>query len=146
MIAGQFTTFNLDAIGGLLISLFILYGGWGIVKDTIDLLLGPAPDPEVVEKVTEMVRAGEHVVGAHDLVMHDYGPSHTFASIHADIPENMNLAEVHASMTALENKINEETGINIVVYPDPIKAKVQKMEKVEKVRDMDLMQVSKSIG
>ena len=43
------------------LSLLILWSGYGVAKDTIDLLLGGKPDPELVKRIAAMVMEGEGV-------------------------------------------------------------------------------------
>ncbi len=120
MVLGRFVDFPMDGLVGMAISLFILYAGFDIARDTVSLLLGSAPDPVVAARITEIVSAGKHVVGTHDLELHDYGPNRVMASIHAEVPDYMNIVEVHSSIDTLEHRIADELGIDIVVHMDPI--------------------------
>ena len=52
-IAQQFTTLPVDAAAGTAIGLMIMYAGYGIAKDVINILLGKAPDPELIDGIVE---------------------------------------------------------------------------------------------
>ncbi len=120
-VVGKFIDFPpLDGIVGTVVSLMIIYSGFGITMDTIGLLLGTTPDPEISGCIRSMVMEAEGVVGVHDLIVHDYGPGRVLASIHAEVPDNCNVVEIHEVIDALEHKISDELGIHVVIHMDPI--------------------------
>ncbi len=130
MMVGRFWDFPIDGLAGMAISLFILYAGFDIARDTVNLLLGSAPDPEVAARINQIVSAGKHVVGTHDLEIHDYGPNRVVASIHAEVPDDKNIVEVHSSIDTLESQIILELGIDIVIHMDPISTDTNKITRV----------------
>jgi len=120
-VVGKFIDFpSLDGIVGTVVSLLIIYSGFGITMDTIGLLLGSVPDPVLSEEIRKIVLETEGVVGVHDLIVHDYGPGRILASVHAEVPDNCNIVEIHEKIDTLEHKIDEQLGIHIVVHMDPI--------------------------
>lgn len=125
-IVGTFLDFPIDGIVGVIISLLILYTGFSIAKDTVNLILGSSPAPELVETINSLVSNGKHIIGAHDLIVHDYGPGRVIASIHAEVPDNANIVEVHSVIDELEEKIADDLGINIVIHMDPISTDIDK--------------------
>jgi len=130
MIVGVFVDLPIDGLAGIVISLLILYAGFSVARDTVNLLLGSAPEPELVEKINQIVLAGRHVIGTHDLEVHDYGPSRVMASIHVEVPDYLNIVEVHSSIDTLEERLIEELGLNVTIHMDPISTDEQKIEKV----------------
>lgn len=130
MIVGAFVDAPIDGLAGIAISLLILYAGFSIARDTVNLLLGSAPDPKLVERINEIVCAGKHVIGTHDLEVHDYGPSRVMASIHVEVADYLNIVEVHSSIDTLEEQLIEELGIHVTIHMDPISTDKQKIEKV----------------
>ena len=119
-IVGRFVAWPIDGVAGLVISALILYSGFKIAKDTVDLLLGKAPDPQIVARINEIVSSGEHIIGTHDLIVHDYGPNRVIASIHAEVSDTLNIVAGHSSIDELEHQIISELGIDIIVHLDPI--------------------------
>lgn len=120
-VAGRFIDFPpLDGIVGTVVSLMIIYSGFGITSDTIGLLLGTTPDSDLSKHIRTMIMETDGVVGVHDLIVHDYGPGRVIASVHAEVPDNCNVVEIHEVIDALEHKINDELGIHIVIHMDPI--------------------------
>ncbi len=131
-IAGTFIAFPVDGIVGVIISLLILYTGFSIAKDTVNLILGSSPDPELVETINSMIAQGKNIIGTHDLIIHDYGPGRVIASIHAEVPDNINFVEVHSVIDELEERIAQELGIDIVIHMDPISTDVSKNSTISK--------------
>ena len=128
MIVGRVWDFPIDGLAGMAVSLFIIYTGFDVARDMVNLLLGSAPDPEVAARINEIVRNGKHVIGTHELEIHDYGPNRVMASIHAEVPDDANIVAVHSSIDTLENLISQELGIEIVVHTDPISTDNHKID------------------
>lgn len=122
-ILGQFTSLPVDGLFGLAISILIIYTGFSIAKDSVNLILGPAPDPELISRINELVIC-KNITGAHDLKIHDYGPGQITASIHAEVSACDSIVEIHSTIDEIEQKIERELGINIVIHMDPIDDKV----------------------
>jgi cation diffusion facilitator family transporter len=119
-LAGTYLGWRVDAPVGILVSIFIFYGGVKIAKDVITRILGGEPDPELVTKITAIVRAGEGIVGVHDLIVHDYGPGRRMASVHAEVDERADIRTIHESIDAAERKIHKELGVPVVIHMDPV--------------------------
>ena len=60
---------HLDGWCGILVGAFILYTGYEAAKDTIDPLLGQAPEPEFVDQIEEIIMSYPEVLGIHDLIV-----------------------------------------------------------------------------
>ena len=119
-IIGKYTSFPIDGLIGLIISLLIIYTGFNIAKNSISLLLGSSPDPELINNINLLVLKGKNIKGAHDLVIHDYGPGNVIASIHAEVSNDADIMEVHSEIDEIEQKIEIELGVNIVIHMDPV--------------------------
>ncbi len=119
-IIGYFLPFQIDGIIGVIVSIIIMYSGFNLAKDTIDLLLGTPPSRETIDAITTMVLSDDIIVGTHDLIVHDYGPGRVFASVHAEVPDNADVVQVHEVIDEIERKIFHELGIMTVIHTDPI--------------------------
>lgn len=119
-LASKFTTLPIDGYIGMLVALFIVYSGFNLVKDTINPLLGEAPDPELVESIKRMVASYDNIHGTHDLIIHNYGPGKCMASIHAEIPSDVNIITIHEIIDKAEREISEALKIYLVIHIDPI--------------------------
>jgi len=119
-LAANFTTFPVDGYIGMVVALFIVYSGFSLVKDTISPLLGEAPDPELVNSIKEMVLSYDNILGAHDLIVHNYGPGKCMASIHAEIPSDISVVTIHEIIDKAEREISTSLKIYLVIHIDPI--------------------------
>lgn len=120
IIIGNVTGFAIDGFMGLVVSIFVLIAGINIAKETLEPLLGAAVDREVYEAITNMVESYEGIVGSHDLIVHNYGPTRTMATIHLEVPNDINLEEAHETIDQIERDILRSMGILLVVHMDPI--------------------------
>lgn len=111
---------NVDGVAGLLVALFILRAGWGAAKDTLDPLLGKAPDPELVSAVQQDILAHPEIIGIHDMIVHDYGPGRAIMSLHAEVPADCDIMAAHDTIDSVEQEIKEKYGILTVIHMDPI--------------------------
>lgn len=130
-LASKFTAFPIDGYMGLLVSLFILYAGFSLVKDTISPLLGESPDEELVKNIKKRVLSYENIIGVHDLIIHNYGVGRCMASIHAEIPSNIDLITIHEIIDKAEREISEELNIYLVIHMDPMCIHDEKVNEVK---------------
>lgn len=119
-LAAKFTTIPIDGYIGMVVALFIVYSGFTLIKDTINPLLGEAPDPELVESIHQMVLSYDNILGTHDLIVHNYGPGKCMASIHAEIPSDISVVKIHEIIDKAEREISKYLNIYLVIHIDPI--------------------------
>lgn len=111
----------LDGICGLVVACFIAYQGIGSAKETMDPLLGMAPDPEFVQKVRDLMEhESDQIIGIHDLIVNDYGPGRRIVSLHAEVPASGNIVELHDIIDKAENHLREELHCLATIHMDPI--------------------------
>ncbi len=110
----------LDAVVGLAVSLFILYSGIKSLKETLDTLIGLAPDADTVKAIKDIVLSNPSFLGIHDMIVHNYGPGRSFASLHVEVPVEIDILECHEMIDACEKEIYETTGVETVIHMDPI--------------------------
>ena len=120
VIVFEFTGVVIDGWCGLIVSIFIIYSGISSVKTTVDPLLGTKPDPEYVRLIEKYVLAQRDVLGMHDLIIHNYGPGRSMISLHAEVPANGNIVEIHDSIDNIERKLKEVLKCECVIHMDPI--------------------------
>ena len=116
----HFAHIELDGWMGLGVAAFILYSGIGLVKETMDPLLGLAPDPALVEHVHKKIMSYPGVLGTHDLMVHDYGPGRQFASAHVEMSADGNVIESHDIIDNIERDFWEQDGLHVVLHFDPL--------------------------
>ena len=116
----NFISFPIDGYIGIIVSLAIVYSGFTLIKETLSPLLGEPPDPILVNNINDMVMSYDNITGVHDLIIHNYGPGRIMASIHAEIPANIGIMEIHDIIDTAEREISEKLNIYLVIHMDPI--------------------------
>ncbi len=114
---------NLDGWMGIAVALFILYSGFGLVRDTLDPMLGKAPDEEQVNEIRKKILSYNGVLGTHDLMVHDYGPGRQFASVHVEMAAENDVLESHDVIDNIERDFLKNDGLHMIVHLDPISTK-----------------------
>ena len=126
------TDINIDGIVGVGVALVVMWAGVGIAKDTLEPLIGQAIDPEVYEKIKHFVEKYDGIEGTHDLIVHNYGPGRSMASIHAEVPNDVDIEQSHEIIDRIERDAAKELGIFLVIHMDPLE---MKDKRVLKIRD-----------
>ena len=116
----HFAQVELDGWMGAAVALFILYSGVGLVRDTIDPLLGLAPDPELVQHIHDKIMSYPGVLGTHDLMVHDYGPGRQFASVHVELAAEDDVMASHELIDDIERDFLKNDRLPVVIHFDPI--------------------------
>ena len=110
----------LDGLMGVAVAAFILWSGIGIAKDTVAPLLGEAADPVVARNIRRIVMEFDHIVGVHDMIIHNYGAGRSIASLHAEVPSDSDFVAVHEEIDEAEKRVWQQTGVYLVIHMDPI--------------------------
>lgn len=124
------TGINIDGFVGVGVALVVMWAGVGIAKDTLEPLIGEAVDPDLYTKIKRFVEKYDGIEGTHDLIVHDYGPNRSMASIHAEVPNNVNIEISHEIIDRIERDAVEELGIFLVVHMDPIETENEEVLKL----------------
>jgi len=123
---------NIDGYAGALVALFVIWSGLKSAKETIEPLLGSAPDPELVQEIEDTAKAHPEILGVHDLRVHEYGPSRRIASLHAEISCEVGMIRAHEIVDAIEREIVEKHLVNeITIHTDPVDLKDRDRMKLE---------------
>lgn len=126
-----FTKISVDAYSGIIVAIFIICTGVGMIKETLNPLLGASPDPNLVKKIHEVVLSSPNVLGIHDLIIHNYGPNTSILSFHAEMPADKNIMELHESIDKIEKKLKEKFNCKSIIHVDPV---ITDDEKINSVR------------
>lgn len=116
----HYTGVVIDGYCGVLVGLFILYAGINAAKDTINPLLGQAPDPEFVQQINDIVLSYEGIIGIHDLIVHNYGPGRVLISLHAEVPADGDILSLHDMIDLIEHNLRDTLQCSAVIHMDPV--------------------------
>lgn len=131
-LVSHFFDIQIDGYCGVLVGLFIFYAGYNAAKETLGPLLGQPPEAEFVKQVEKIVMSYEPVFGIHDMVVHDYGPGRLMISLHAEVPAENDILEIHDVIDNIEQTLQKELNCAAVIHMDPV---VTKDERVTKLKE-----------
>lgn len=130
----RFTGLQIDGWCGVLVSFFVFTAGISAAKETINPLLGQPPEPEFVRRVQEIILSyrEQGILDIHDLVVHNYGPGRVMLSVHAEVPANSSMVEMHDLIDRVEHRLKNEMGCDAVIHMDPVTVDDQRTEALKK--------------
>lgn len=131
IVAGRFTSLPVDGIAGVIVGIFIIKTGLESVHDTIEPLLGAAPSKEFVDQIEKEMLNFEPIIGVHDLVVHDYGPGRVMISIHAEVPGEKDIFELHDVIDQAEDAISEKLNCDVVIHMDPVDSNNERLAELK---------------
>lgn len=120
LIVASVSDISVDGLLGVVVALFIMYSGFSIAKSALDPLLGQPPDPELVKNIVKDLCNYPDITGVHDLVIHNYGPGNIMASIHAEVPCDLPVMQIHETIDRAERELSERYSIMLVIHMDPL--------------------------
>lgn len=116
----ELTAIPADGYVGMAVSLFVIWSGFSIMRETISPLLGEAPSPELVQEIRRIVLSQEGIVGIHDLIVHNYGPGRCLVSLHAEVPTNEDILHSHEIVDTVERRLMKELNVVACIHMDPV--------------------------
>lgn len=124
------TGVNIDGWCGLLVGIFIFYSGIQAMRDTINPLLGQAPDKELVEQIRRLVCSYPVVKGIHDMVIHDYGPGRRMVTLHVEVDAAGDMLKIHDEIDNIERELGEKLRCQATIHMDPVEAENDTVRKL----------------
>ncbi len=146
MVVSHYIGFELDGYVGVAVALFILYSGFGLVRETLDPILGKAPEPEFVKEIEEKIMSTAGILGTHDLMVHDYGPRNQFASVHVEVAAEGDVIEMHDIIDNIERSFLEEYGLHMVIHMDPIVTSDEKIGDIRRRLACEVEKIDESLS
>ena len=124
---------NIDGIVGIAVSVVVMFAGVNIAKDTLAPLIGEAIDPKLYQEITNFVESFDGIEGTHDLIIHKYGPSRSMASIHAEVPNDVDIEVSHEIIDQIEREAGRRFGMLLVIHMDPIETHDQRVRQFQQM-------------
>lgn len=135
VIVAEFANVSIDGYVSVLVSIFILFTGAKALKETIDILLGAKPDPDLVKGIEEFTKKYDMIVGIHDMMIHDYGPGRKIVSFHAEVPSNSDICKAHDIIDKMEQDILNEFNCITTIHMDPIEVDDNEINKMREITE-----------
>lgn len=120
IVFSKLTNIQIDGYMGVAVALFILCSGGQLVLETLNPLLGLAPDPTLVADIEKEILSYEGVLGIHDLMVHSYGPGKLFASVHVEVAAEGDLLASHDMIDNIEREVSDKFNLSLVIHMDPL--------------------------
>ena len=144
LIVFRITGWNIDGVVGIGVALVVMWAGVGIAKDTLEPLIGEAIDPQVYDQIKAFVEKYDGIVGTHDLIVLNYGPGRSMASIHAEVPNDVDIEKSHEIIDRIERDAKQTLGLFLVIHMDPVEMKDENVLKIRKVAEKILRELDPS--
>lgn len=113
----------LDPAVSIAVAIFILYSGIKLVMETVSPLIGLTPDSDFVKEILKEVMSFEGVLGIHDLVVHSYGETKIFITLHVEVDAYVDVMESHDLIDNIESEIGKKFGVELTIHMDPVDTK-----------------------
>ena len=139
----RFANISIDGYVSILVSIFILFTGFKALKETVDILLGTKPDPELVKEIEEFTQNYDMIVGIHDMMIHDYGPGRKIVSFHAEVPANSDICMAHDIIDKMEQDIYDEFNCITTIHMDPIEVDDEEINKMKEITENIVKDINK---
>ena len=104
---------SLESYVGTVIACFILKSGFGMLRDTLNEILGERPDPLLVRQIKNLLVEEPEIRGAYDLMINNYGPGRNYASVHIELPDVMTVEQVDRLTHRIHEKVFKATGVHL---------------------------------
>ncbi|MBQ1710242.1 MAG: cation transporter [Treponema sp.] len=145
IVAAPFTSFPVDSIGGIIVGLCILKNGIESLKDTISPLLGQGATQEFVNQLEEVALSHKPISEIHDVVLHDYGPGRRVVTLHAEVPGNVDIFQLHDAIDAAEDDIAHKFNCQILIHMDPVDVENEDLSKIKEIVNEEASKIDTGI-
>ena len=136
----------IDSIVGLLVSFLILMAGIRTLNETKNSILGEAPVKETVDSILKIIAEYPEIIGTHDLLVHNYGPGHYIASIHAEVDGKDDIYVLHDVIDNVEKRIACDLGIICTIHLDPITTDDEQVNELRELVSNVVKEINPKIG
>ncbi len=131
MIVMYLYNINIDGYIGLLVSIFVIYSSYKVIKSSLDPIIGSIPPKEQVDEIKRRLLLYDCVLGIHDLAFHNYGVGNDYIIVHIEVDSRMSIIDAHDLLDEIENDFKKE-GINLTIHMDPVIVGNKKIDKIKK--------------
>ena len=138
--------FSLDSILGIIISIYVVFSGIGILKESINTLIGTNEDFEEIDEILNEIKNTPKVLGIHDVRCHSYGPTKKYLTMDVEINSQLSLIEAHNAIDEIEKNIKNKFNVNLTIHMDPILVDDDETYNLETIINKSLLDYDNKIG
>lgn len=132
IISNKFFGFHVDGIAGIIVSIFIIYSAYSLIKDTITDIIGASPDEDMIKELKKKINSYDHVVDSHDYRIVSFGPEDKFAIVDVELPHHMDIYTAHSIVSEIEREVGDEMNLRLIIHIEPQGMTSEKYVKVNK--------------
>ena len=137
IISNKFFGFHVDGIAGIIVSIFIIYSAYSLIKDTITDIIGASPDEDMIKELKKKINSYDHVVDSHDYRIVSFGPEDKFAIVDVELPHHMDIYTAHSIVSEIEREVGDEMNLRLIIHIEPQGMTSEKYVKAnKKIRDV----------
>ena len=137
IISNKFFGFHVDGIAGIIVSIFIIYSAYSLIKDTITDIIGASPDGELIKELKKKINSYDHVVDSHDYRIVSFGPEDKFAIVDVELPHHMDIYTAHSIVSEIEREVGDEMNLRLIIHIEPQGMTSEKYVRAnKKIRDV----------
>lgn len=137
IISNKFFGFHVDGIAGIIVSIFIIYSAYSLIKDTITDIIGARPDEDMIKELKKKINSYDHVVDSHDYRIVSFGPEDKFAIVDVELPHHMDIYTAHSIVSEIEREVGDEMNLRLIIHIEPQGMTSEKYVKTDKkIRDV----------
>ena len=119
IISNKFFGFHVDGIAGIIVSIFIIYSAFSLIKDTITDIIGASPDEDMIKELKKKINSYDHVVDSHDYRIVSFGPEDKFAIVDVELPHHMDIYTAHSIVSEIEREVGDEMNLRLIIHIEP---------------------------
>ncbi|MCI1891888.1 MAG: cation diffusion facilitator family transporter [Schleiferilactobacillus harbinensis] len=119
-VLSQFAHIQIDGWIGLFVALYLIYEGIQSIRGSVNQLIGIRPSDAEVQKYTDQLSKYDDILGFHDLMIHHYGPTQIFATVHIELDSRWSLDQAHEEIDKIERDFQKKFNVELVGHIDPI--------------------------
>lgn len=146
LLVSGLTEYNIDGYIGIIVAVVILKAAYDIVNEVITSLMGSVPDKQLVSDIKDCVLSHKEIVGIHDMLVHDYGPNITIASLHAEVSASQDIMISHDIIDNIEIEVQEKFGVLLTIHLDPIETENETVNKLKEIVEKNVKEIDESFS
>ena len=114
-IVSMFAHVSIEGYLGIIIGLFIIKSGIGILQDSVSNIIGERTSKEISNQIKQTVNSFKEVKGSYDLILNNYGPNRAIGSIHIEVDDSLTAKEIHPLTRKIAQEVYLKYGVILTV-------------------------------
>lgn len=96
----------------VLVSIYLIYHTWGVLKESVDILMQAAPSDIDLDKIQKVLEALSEVANIHHIHIWRLTDSKLYFECHVNVAENIDMVQMQAIRQKMETILHEQFGVD----------------------------------